>query len=145
MPIRGMSPKGVMKHEMGEFKHGDLHSGSKHGPVVKNRKQAVAIGLSEARKAGKYPGMGGPDPMERSVAAPDVALVHRAAGAHRDNGFVKYAPPIASGPDRVPRKEGPAPGVLPAHARHGYGHDATQHSGHLRTSGHPGAHRIGKR
>ena len=38
---------------MGEFKAGELHSGSKAGPVVKSRKQAVAIGLSEARKAGK--------------------------------------------------------------------------------------------
>ena len=36
-----------------EFKAGELHSGSKTGPVVKSRKQAVAIGLSEARKAGK--------------------------------------------------------------------------------------------
>ena len=38
---------------MGEFKSGELHSGSKSGPVVKNRKQAVAIALSEARKAKK--------------------------------------------------------------------------------------------
>lgn len=37
---------------MHEFKRGNLHSGSKSGPTVKNRKQAVAIGLSEARKAG---------------------------------------------------------------------------------------------
>lgn len=38
---------------MGEFKAGELHSGSKSGPVVKNPKQAIAIALSEARKAGK--------------------------------------------------------------------------------------------
>ena len=38
---------------MGEFKAGELHSGSKSGPVVKSRKQAIAIGLSEARKAKK--------------------------------------------------------------------------------------------
>ena len=38
---------------MGEFKAGELHSGSKAGPMVKDRKQAIAIGLSEARKAGK--------------------------------------------------------------------------------------------
>lgn len=36
---------------MGEFKRGELHSGSKRGPDVTNRKQAVAIALSEARKA----------------------------------------------------------------------------------------------
>jgi len=35
---------------MHEFKHGTLKSGS--GGKVKSRKQAVAIGLSEARKAG---------------------------------------------------------------------------------------------
>lgn len=39
---------------MGEFKSGDLHSGSKSGPVVKNRDQAIAIGLSEGRKAQGY-------------------------------------------------------------------------------------------
>ena len=32
---------------MGEYKEGTLHSG-KGGPVVKSRKQAVAIALSEA-------------------------------------------------------------------------------------------------
>ena len=38
---------------MHEFKAGELHSGSKSGPVVKNRKQALAIALSEARAVGK--------------------------------------------------------------------------------------------
>lgn len=38
---------------MSEFKHGGLHSGSKKGPKVSSRKQAVAIALSEARKAGE--------------------------------------------------------------------------------------------
>lgn len=33
---------------MGEFKAGTLHSGSKKGPKVKSRKQAVAIAMSEA-------------------------------------------------------------------------------------------------
>lgn len=37
---------------MGEFKEGTLHSG-KNGPVVKNPKQAIAIALSEGRKAKK--------------------------------------------------------------------------------------------
>ena len=35
---------------MKEYKEGTLHSGS--GPKVKSRKQAVAIAMSEARKAG---------------------------------------------------------------------------------------------
>lgn len=38
---------------MSEYKAGELHSGSKSGPVVKNPKQAVAIALSEARSVGK--------------------------------------------------------------------------------------------
>lgn len=42
---------------MHKYKHGKLHSGSKKGPAVKNRKQAIAIMLSEKRKekAGKKP------------------------------------------------------------------------------------------
>ncbi len=36
---------------MHKFKHGMLHSGSKHGKTVKNRKQAIAIMLSEKRAA----------------------------------------------------------------------------------------------
>jgi hypothetical protein len=41
-----------MAKVMGEYKKGDLHSG-KGGPVVKNRKQAIAIAMSEAAKAKK--------------------------------------------------------------------------------------------
>ena len=37
---------------MGEFKEGTLHSG-KGGPVVKSRQQAIAIAMSEGRKAAK--------------------------------------------------------------------------------------------
>ena len=37
---------------MDEYKHGKLHSGSKHGPTVSSKKQAIAIALSEARKTG---------------------------------------------------------------------------------------------
>lgn len=37
---------------MKEYKEGTLHSGSKKGPVVKKKSQAVAIALSQARKAG---------------------------------------------------------------------------------------------
>ena len=48
---------------MGEFKRGELHSGSKKGPIVTNPKQATAIALSEARAAGakipKKKAMGG--------------------------------------------------------------------------------------
>lgn len=42
--------------EMGKFKAGELHSGSATGPKVKSRKQAIAISLSEARRAGQKVG-----------------------------------------------------------------------------------------
>jgi hypothetical protein len=35
---------------LGEYKRGVLHSGSKTGPKVTSREQAVAIAMSEARK-----------------------------------------------------------------------------------------------
>lgn len=41
---------------MKEFKEHKLHSGSKKGPMVKSRTQAIAIALSEARKAGQKVG-----------------------------------------------------------------------------------------
>ena len=44
---------------MGEFKRGKLHSGSKKGPIVKNKKQAMAIAMSEAKKGKKYAHGGG--------------------------------------------------------------------------------------
>ena len=37
-----------VKQEMRKFKAGTLHSGSTHGPLVKSRKQAIAIALSES-------------------------------------------------------------------------------------------------
>jgi len=43
--------KSKVRKVMHEFKEGKLHSGSRTGPKVKNRKQAVAIALSEAGKS----------------------------------------------------------------------------------------------
>lgn len=36
-----------LKATLKEYKAGKLHSGSKHGPLVKSRKQAIAIAISE--------------------------------------------------------------------------------------------------
>jgi len=44
----GKSVEGAMKKRA----KGTLHSGSKTGPKVKSREQAIAIGLSEARAKG---------------------------------------------------------------------------------------------
>ena len=56
MTLKKDKGKGKVEKVMKEFKNGELHSGSKKGPEVKSRKQAVAIALSEARKKGKKDG-----------------------------------------------------------------------------------------
>jgi Family of unknown function (DUF6496) len=56
MPTKGLSPKETVHQEMHKFKHGQLHSGSSSGPVVKDRQQAIAIALSEAGLSNKPPG-----------------------------------------------------------------------------------------
>jgi hypothetical protein len=48
-PSKGKAKIEKVMHEM---KRGELHSGSKKGPVVTNPKQGIAIALSEARKSG---------------------------------------------------------------------------------------------
>jgi hypothetical protein len=45
--------KGKVAKVMREFEGDSLHSGSKKGPLVKSKSQALAIALSEARKAGE--------------------------------------------------------------------------------------------
>jgi hypothetical protein len=50
----------TVKEAVHKFKHGELKSG-KSGKKVKNPKQAIAIGLSEARKKGaKVPAKSNP-------------------------------------------------------------------------------------
>lgn len=56
---------------MGKFKSGDLHSGSKSGPAVKSKKQAVAIMLSEKRA-----GEGGKKEYQR----PSLKALHKLGG-----------------------------------------------------------------
>ena len=53
MAVNKSAGKGKVEKVMHEYKHGKLHSGSKSGPQVTKRKQAVAIALSEARKGKK--------------------------------------------------------------------------------------------
>ena len=53
-PTRTKAQKQKVVHtEMSKFKHGELHSGSKTGPVVKNRKQAIAISLKQSGQSRK--------------------------------------------------------------------------------------------
>ena len=62
---------------MGEFKKGELHSGSKEGPKVKSPKQAMAIAMSEAGKAPMKKGGGGdvkmPSPAESAASGNRMA------------------------------------------------------------------------
>lgn len=70
MATKKSSSKGKAKvgKVMHEYKHGQLKSGS--GQKVKNRKQAVAIALSEAREAGaKIPAKRSAATKRKSTAA----------------------------------------------------------------------------
>ncbi len=51
MPRYGKKAQSKVKRAMHERKHGTLRSG-RSGKKVTSRKQAIAIGLSEARRAG---------------------------------------------------------------------------------------------
>lgn len=52
MGVKGpRAKKGKIEKVLHEFKEGKLHSGSKKGPEVKKRSQAVAIALNEAHRA----------------------------------------------------------------------------------------------
>ena len=51
MPKYGKKAQETVKETMEKFKEGELKSG-KSGKKVKSRKQAIAIGLSEAREKG---------------------------------------------------------------------------------------------
>lgn len=52
-PWRSKAGQTKIEKTMHEWGKGELRSGSKKGPVVKSQKQAVAIALSQARKAKK--------------------------------------------------------------------------------------------
>lgn len=49
MPLRG-SPDNKFRQVLREFKNKNLHSGSKKGPKVTSRKQAIAIAFKQSGK-----------------------------------------------------------------------------------------------
>src|SRR5262249_48314864 len=68
-PVEGMvmarkyseKSQGSVKQAMHKYKHGELKGGKGSHTKAKNRKQAIAIGLSEARKKGaKVPAKSSP-------------------------------------------------------------------------------------
>lgn len=80
---------------MHEFKHGQLKSSS--GQKVRNPKQAIAIGLSEARQAGANV------PPKKTAAKKGAAK----KGAAK-KGSVKKAPAKKSAAKKSPAKKAPA-------------------------------------
>ena len=54
--MKKAAQKAKVAKVMREFKSGTLRTGSKKGPVVKGKKQAVAIALSEAKMSKKKMG-----------------------------------------------------------------------------------------
>ena len=54
-PIKSEAGKSKVGKVMGEYKRGTLHHGGT-GKIVKNKKVAVAIALSEARRVAKKKG-----------------------------------------------------------------------------------------
>ncbi len=73
-----------VEREMRKFKRGTLRSGK--GGKVKSRKQAIAIGLSEARREGKrVPAgpVGRPSKSARSAAARKAAHTRRSGRKKR--------------------------------------------------------------
>jgi hypothetical protein len=82
-----------VKGTLEEFKKHELHSGSKHGPVVKSRAQALAIGLSEERKEGhkvkKHSFESSNQPFGQTkageAAAHAIPQGHKVSGSERKN------------------------------------------------------------
>jgi Family of unknown function (DUF6496) len=51
--VRSQKGRDKIRKVMGEFKRGKLRSGSKQGPRITSRRQALAVALSEARRSEK--------------------------------------------------------------------------------------------
>jgi hypothetical protein len=52
-PRTKKAKQAAVQEEMHKFKAGELHSGSKNGPVVTNPKQAIAISMSVSGQSKK--------------------------------------------------------------------------------------------
>jgi hypothetical protein len=98
---RGYKKGGKVAKVMHEFGEGKLHSGSKEGPKVTSRKQAVAIALSEAGKSKKAKGgMAHPDEaMDKALIKKMVkpGVLKKAMGGPA-MGSMGKANPYAMGP-----------------------------------------------
>jgi hypothetical protein len=75
----GRKSQAKVKEKMHEMKHGQLHSG-RSGKKVSSRKQAIAIGLSEARKEG------GKVPSKKGSSSRSHSSSHSHRGPGRPKG-----------------------------------------------------------
>lgn len=98
-----MKSGGKIEKVMHEFKEGELHSGSKEGPVVKSRDQALAIAMNEAGKSRKARKDGG-----RAKGKTNINIVIDAGGKDRQPNAPMMPPPGAP-----PRGPGFAPPMPP--------------------------------
>lgn len=154
MPARTPRTKGEKQaavHEvMSEYKEGKLHSGSKKGPKVKSRKQAVAIAMSESGQSKK----GSPP---KQAEAKHEAREKEIMGAgyaqhHKDEGTKghEYEQSMMH-PKGFDHKQLKGCFLAEHHravdvTRTPHRFSGTRNSGPvLRVSGHKGAHQIGKR
>ena len=141
--------KAAVSQTMHEWGEGKLRSGSKHGPVVKSQKQAVAIAMHEAgmSKSAKQP-------HPKTNPGSYDSSPHR--GADKPPPGEKFRGPqphsFDASADAMSDRErgvGMQPTVPMRHAppnnSSGFGHTGSQRAGCLRLSGHRGAHRIGSK
>ena len=157
----------AVKTVMHEFKEGDLHSGSKQGPKVKNPKQAVAIAMSESGQSNKkkydrsahFKGNPGFPSDPKAKSPPDSEYEGKTYKDDADHGpsatYAKHEERekevMGAGYEMHEKAErqgwGNGSHSFPQvrASAHGFGHGGGQRQGHLRTSGHSGAHQIGKR
>lgn len=130
---------------VGEFERGELHSGSKSGPKVKSKKQAVAIAMSESGQSAKQPHpRTNPGDYQGDAHGPRREPERGA----RDGENPVRDPRGGDGTttrERLERGTSHQFDRPPSKPAHGYDHPQHLRVGHLRMSGHAGAHRIGAR
>jgi len=85
----GKTSKRKVKRAMHEYKRGKLKSG-RSGKKVKSRKQAIAIGLSEARKRGaKVPKKRGSKSTSRKSSSRKRSSARKSSGKRRSRSTKK--------------------------------------------------------
>lgn len=142
--------KAAVKTVFDEWKGGKLHSGSKHGPIVRSQKQATAIALSESGQSNKHAKQvkheRNPGPYDDSAHEPgrSYRAVERDDGHELTGAKEGVAEHVEIGPDIHRGRIAHTFDRPSVKGSHGFGHGAGQRVGALRMSGHRGAHRIGR-